>query len=80
MARLRPLGPEEVEAGSREIFDAFMKQRGNIPNMFRTLAYRPEILETAFAHFQAILKTGTVSLRIKEMMAVRVSQMNECHY
>jgi alkylhydroperoxidase family enzyme len=80
LARIRPLEPHEVDDGTKEIFDAFMKQRGNIPNMFRTLAYRPEYLKTAIAHFRTILGVGTVDLRIKEMLVVRVSQINDCDY
>lgn len=80
MARIRPLSPEEAGPEAQPIFDAFMKQRGNIPNMFRTLANRPEYLKTAFEHFKTVLNVGTVSLTIKEMLAVRVSQLNECHY
>ncbi|KXG74115.1 carboxymuconolactone decarboxylase family protein [Thermotalea metallivorans] len=80
MARIRPLTPQEVDQESREIFEAFLKQRGNIPNMFRTLAYRPEILKTAYQHFSTVLHTGTVDIRLKEMVAVRVSQLNQCQY
>jgi len=28
------------------IYDRYMKTRGNIPNMFRTMAHRPEIFAT----------------------------------
>jgi alkylhydroperoxidase family enzyme len=80
MARIKPLEPHEADQEAKEIFDAFMKQRGNIPNMFRTLAYRPEYLKTAIAHFRTVLNIGTVDLRTKEMLVVRVSQLNECHY
>lgn len=80
MARIRPLDPHEVDQETQEIFDTFMKQRGNIPNMFRTLAYRSEHMKTAIAHFRTVLSVGTVSLRLKEMLVVRVSQLNECHY
>ncbi len=80
MHRIRPLEPNEVDKEARDIFDDFLKERGNIPNMFRTLAYRPKLLRTAFDHFRAILKTGTVDFKLKEMIAVRVSQMNDCGY
>ncbi len=80
MARIKPLTPQEVDDESKEIFDAFMKQRGNVPNMFRTLAHRPELLKTAFKHFSTVLNTGTVDIRLKEMVAVRVSQLNQCEY
>ncbi|MDK2920178.1 MAG: hypothetical protein PWQ37_2911 [Candidatus Petromonas sp.] len=80
MARIRPLGLDEVDSEAKKIFDDFLKERGNIPNMFRTLAHRPLLLKTAFDHFRTILKTGTVDFKLKEMVAVRVSQMNECAY
>jgi alkylhydroperoxidase family enzyme len=63
-----------------EVFARYQRDRGNIPNMFRTMAYRPEIAATADAHMQAIFNTGTVEKRLKEMLAVRVSQINDCAY
>jgi uncharacterized peroxidase-related enzyme len=80
MARIRPLEPDEVSPRTREVFDRFVAQRGSIPNMFRTMALRPAIMETAEAQMRAIFSTGTVSERLKEMLAVRVSQINECNY
>lgn len=80
MARIRPLEPEEVGPQMRELFESFRRERGNIPNMFRTMALRPEIAETAAAHMRAVFNTGTVDTKLKEMLAVRVSQINDCAY
>jgi len=57
-----------------------MKVRGNIPNMFRTVAHRPELLKTMIAHFRAVMETGTVSTKLKELLFVRTSQINRCEY
>ena len=62
------------------IYDHFMKVRGNVPNMFRTVAHRPEIMKTMIAHFRAVMETGTVSARLKELVIVRTSQINRCEY
>jgi uncharacterized peroxidase-related enzyme len=62
------------------IYERYMRTRGNVPNMFRTMAHRPEIFETMIAHFEAILHTGTVPLRLKELVIVRTSQLNRCEY
>jgi alkylhydroperoxidase family enzyme len=78
MARMRPLEPEEVGPTTQELFASF--ERGNVPNIFRTMARRPEIAETAAAHMRAIFSTGTVEARLKEMLAVRVAQINDCMY
>ena len=62
------------------IYDRYMKTRGNVPNMFRTVALRPEIFTTMIAHFEAILTTGTLPTRLKELVIVRTSQLNSCEY
>jgi uncharacterized peroxidase-related enzyme len=80
MARIRPPRPEEVSPGARDVFERFERERGAIPNMFRTMALRPEIMNTAAEHMRAIFSTGTVDTRLKEMLAVRVSQINDCFY
>jgi alkylhydroperoxidase family enzyme len=80
MARLSKLSSEEVDDGARQIFTRFMEERGNVPNMFRTMAHRPEIMKTMTDHFQAVMNSGTVDKRLKEMVAVRVSHLNSCEY
>jgi alkylhydroperoxidase family enzyme len=80
MARIRPLNPEEATPEAQALFEKFKAERGNIPNMFRTMARRPDIALTAAAHMNAIFNAGTVDTRLKEMLAVRVSQINDCNY
>ncbi len=80
MPRLSKLSPDEVDARSQEVFNHFLKERGNIPNMFRTMAHRPEIMKTMTDHFRAVMNTGTVEKKLKEMVAVRVSHINHCDY
>lgn len=80
MPRLSKLSPEQADPQLREVFDAFLKERGNVPNMFRTVAHRPEIMKTMTAHFRAVMNTGTVEKKLKELVAVRVSHLNGCEY
>ena len=80
MPRIRPLDSGDVDPATQTIFARYQRDRGNIPNMFRTMAYRPEIAATADAHLQAVFNTGTIDKRLKEMLAVRVSQINDCAY
>jgi alkylhydroperoxidase family enzyme len=80
MPRIPPLEHDEVGPEARAIFERLRTDRGNVPNMFRTMALRPAIMETAEAHLRAIFETGTVDARLKEMLAVRVSQVNHCAY
>jgi alkylhydroperoxidase family enzyme len=78
--RLCPLRPEEVSGPGRAILETFQRERGNVPNMFRTLAHHPALLETAFAHFRAVMAPGKVPALVKELIAVRVSASNACDY
>ena len=78
--RIRRLEKAEVDAQSQALFDDFLRERGNIPNMFRTVAHRPEIMRTMVAHFRAVMNTGTVPKKLKELVIVRTSQLNRCQY
>jgi uncharacterized peroxidase-related enzyme len=80
MPRIPTIAYEKAEPVAQEIFDHYKKERGNVPNMFRTVAYRPEILRTMIAHFRAVMETGTVGLKLKELVIVRTSQINHCEY
>ena len=80
MPRIEPPCAEEVTPDILPVWEAFYHKRGNVPNMFRTLSLRPEMARATAACMDAILNTGTVELRLKEMVVVRVSQLNACAY
>lgn len=78
--RIKRINSDQAPDELRGIYDAAWQQRGNVPNMFRTLAHRPQHLQTMIAHFRTVMETGTVSTKLKELLAVRVSQINHCAY
>ena len=80
MARIPRLARNQVSEESGAIYDRYLRERGNVPNFFRTMANRPEIFQTMIAHFEAILTTGTLSTKLKELVIVRTSQLNQCEY
>lgn len=80
MSRLSKLDRSEVTPDIATLFDKVFAQRGNVPNMFRVMAHRPEIFATMHLHFHAVLNTGTVSTKLKELIIVRTSQVNETPY
>ena len=61
MSRISRLDRSEVTPDMAALYDKVFAQRGNVPNMFRVMAHRPEIFSTMQAHFAAVLNTGTVS-------------------
>jgi alkylhydroperoxidase family enzyme len=80
MTRIRKLARTEVGESAREVFERVAAARGNIPNMFRVYAHRPELLETMVAHMNAVTNAGTVPVRTKELVATLVSRINACEY
>lgn len=80
MSRLTRLTKDQVSGEVRELYDTVGKARGNVPNMFRVYAHRPELLETMVAHLNAVTNSGTVPVRTKELVATLVSRINHCEY
>src|ERR1035438_8692683 len=76
MSRISRLDRSEVSPDMAALYDKAFAQRGNVPTMFRVMAPRPEIFATMQAHFGAVLNTGTVSTKLKELIIVRPSQLN----
>ena len=80
MPKISRLERDQVSPESGAIYDRYLQQRGNVPNMFRTVAHRAEIFQTMIAHFEAVLNTGTLSTKLKELVIIRTSQLNHCSY
>lgn len=80
MPRISRLNRNEVPVAAVAIYDRYLRDRGNVPNMFRTMAHRPEIFETIIAHMEAVLNTGTLPKALKELVIVRTSQINRTPY
>ena len=80
MARLKKLEPSEIDGSIKPLYDDFIQERGAVPNMFRILAQVPEIMKTVFDHFRAVMPDRNVTTRVKELVAVRVSHINQSKY
>jgi alkylhydroperoxidase family enzyme len=79
-ARVPRLAPDEVDESIKPMFDAFVRERGTVPNLFRVAAHSPEIVRTLRAHMVAVMGPGDVPVLLKELLSVRVSQINGCEY
>jgi alkylhydroperoxidase family enzyme len=80
MPRITRLDKDQVDPETEKIYETYLLERGNVPNMFRTAAHRPEIFRTMIAHFRAVMNTGTLPAKLKELVIVRTSQINRCEY
>ncbi len=73
MSRIAPVEDIQLPAGEATSFTTMSA-------LFRTMAHRPEIMQRSMELLEAIMRTGTVEPRLKELLAVRVSQVNYCFY
>lgn len=80
VGRIRKRTRDEAEPEVQAIYDLYQKERGNVPNMFQTMAHRPDMLKTMIAHFRAVMSSGTLPQKLKEMAVVRTSWLNRCAY
>lgn len=49
-------------------------------SLFKTMGHRPEIARQSMQLLQTVMRSGTVEPKLKELLAVRVSQVNHCFY
>ena len=78
--RVTRLRREDVAGPVGDVFDAFARERGKVPNLFRVAAHRPEIVATLRAHMNDEMGPGTVDVLLKELVAIQVSHINDCEY
>ncbi|MGH9300087.1 MAG: carboxymuconolactone decarboxylase family protein, partial [Acidimicrobiales bacterium] len=82
MAMVPYVSEEEATGIVKEVYDEIRASRGlaEVPNFWRAIAHRPEYLRSEWDKLQAILGTGTLDRKVKEMIAVAVSATNNCDY
>src|SRR6201746_1420323 len=69
--------PEDI----RSRILAVQEKSGFVPNVFLTLAYRPDEFRAFFAYHDALMdKDGGLTKAEREMIVVATSSANQCHY
>lgn len=48
--------------------------------LLRTMVRRPNIMQAAMQLLEVVMRQGTVEPELKELLAIRVSQVNHCFY
>jgi uncharacterized peroxidase-related enzyme len=71
----------KLPADIRERILAVQEKSGFVPNVFLTLAYRPDEFRAFFAYHDALMeKDSGLSKAEREMIVVATSSANQCHY
>ena len=79
MPRLRTIHPNEANGKAKELLDGVQGRLGMVPNLMRTMANSPAVLE-AYLLFTGVLAGGVLPTRLREQIALTVAQMSECDY
>lgn len=79
MSRIKPVDRETSNDRVRKTFDAIQKQLGVVPNMMRTMAQSPAVLD-AYLAFGAALHKGLLPAPLQEQIALTVAEVNACDY
>lgn len=78
--RIPRIDPAAAPDAVRPVFDAFMKARGVVPNLYRVAAHSPDIAAKLAALQGAVMGQGEVPVLLKELLSTRVSHINLCDY
>ena len=73
MPRIPPVEGDELFSREGSAFQTMTQ-------LFRTMAQRPVLARESMQLLETAMRAGTVEPALKELLAVRVSQVNHCSY
>ena len=79
MKILKPLSIEEANTNSQTIFNNVKSKIGMLPNLYATMGVSDKLLG-GFLSFTETLKSGELSGKEYEAVALATSQVNDCAY
>lgn len=79
MPNIKTIDTAGAASKTRQIFDAFQKNLGTVPNLLRALAHSPAALN-AYVGFNSALGEGQLPAALREQIAIAVANANACDY
>jgi uncharacterized peroxidase-related enzyme len=79
MTRIQPIDYEQATGKTKELLDAVKAKLGITPNMMKTMAQSPAVLE-AYLNFSGALGGGKLNARLREQIALISAELNGCGY
>jgi alkylhydroperoxidase family enzyme len=76
MARISLVEPEQASPEVKEIYE--QKLRGKPGNVQKAMAHRPEALKTFLSFYPSVGRA--LDRKLYELIYIRVSMVNACHY
>ena len=78
--RIPLLERDQVSPEIAAVYDALLKQRGVVPNMFKTLAHTPALALGVAGLLKSLLSDGALPGWYKELVATRLSVLLRSRY
>ena len=78
MPNLRPMSDEQAQGEAKALFEGMKQEIKMVPNIFRTMAYAPAVLQHTLGLDKAI-HTG-LDAKLRELAYLRASQVLHCNY
>jgi AhpD family alkylhydroperoxidase len=79
MSRMTAVDPEQATGKAKELLEGVNAALGVIPNMAKTMAVSPALLE-GWISLNGALGKGTISPAVGERIALAVAERNGCSY
>jgi uncharacterized peroxidase-related enzyme len=79
MPRIQPVERTKADVKTGALLHAVENQMGKVPNLIATLAHSLSATQ-AYLSFSQILSGGELSGKLREQIALTVSEMNQCDY
>ncbi len=77
MSRITALNPAQTTGKTKQLLDAVQSKLGLTPNMTRTMANSPAVLE-GYLNFSGALAGGSLSASVREQVALATAEINSC--
>ncbi len=78
MPLLEPVGDDTTSTPAKATFEKLHAKLKMVPNIFRTMAHAPEVLDATLT-FNASFQSG-LDPKLRELAYLKTSLLNECHY
>ncbi len=78
MPLLKPVGDDTTSRPAKATFEKLHAKLKMVPNIFRTMAHAPEVLDATLT-FNGSFQSG-LDPKLRELAYLKTSMINECHY
>jgi 4-carboxymuconolactone decarboxylase len=80
MSRIKPIQEGQAPAEAQEIFDKMKNHGARVINLYRTLAYNPEVMRDFVKLGNTLLSKTELKPRLRELLILRIASLTGSRY